>query len=151
MILNWYSTGSSTVTMLRLHELDRVFDRDDVLGEVDVDIVHHGRQGGGLAAARGPGHQQHAAGLGEDLLEDLEGLAAEAHVFHPDGEVGSVEDSDDQLLARQGGHAADAQVDLPTFGDQANSPFLGQALFGDVHPGHDLHPRDDQRVHARGR
>lgn len=48
--------------LLRMHEFDRVFDGQDVLLAVLVQVVDHRRQCGGLAAAGGPGHQHQPAG-----------------------------------------------------------------------------------------
>ncbi len=52
-----------------VHELDGVFHRQDVLEAAVVHVVDHGRQGGGLAGAGGPGHQHDAAWLVGDILE----------------------------------------------------------------------------------
>ena len=41
---------------------DGVFERDDVLFEVGVDVFDHRGEGGGFAGARGAGHQHNAAG-----------------------------------------------------------------------------------------
>ena len=41
---------------------DRVFERDDVLFEMGVDVLDHGRQRGGLAAAGRAGQEHDAAG-----------------------------------------------------------------------------------------
>ena len=44
-----------------VHKLDRVLDGDDVIVPVLVGVVHHRRQGGGLARAGRPGHHHQAA------------------------------------------------------------------------------------------
>ena len=44
-----------------MHELDGVFDGDDVFVALAVDLVQHRRQGGGLAGAGGAGDQDQAA------------------------------------------------------------------------------------------
>ena len=57
---------------LRLvHELDRVLDRDDVLGAVDVDVVDHARERGRLARAGRAGHQHQPARQHAQVLEHL--------------------------------------------------------------------------------
>ena len=58
-------------------EFDRIFQRDDVLFEIGVDVLDHRGQGGGLAAAGGAGDQHDAArrfGDVPDLLQQAEFL-----------------------------------------------------------------------------
>ena len=50
--------------LVRVDELDRILDGDDVAGGGLVAVVDHGRQGGRLARAGGAG-DQHQAALGE--------------------------------------------------------------------------------------
>ena len=52
-----------------VHELDRIFDGQDMLESLVVDVVHHRRQRGGLARTRRAGHQHDAAWLIGDILE----------------------------------------------------------------------------------
>jgi hypothetical protein len=49
--------------LVGVEHLDGVLDRHDVDGVVGVDVVDHGRQGGGLARPGRPGDQHQAAGL----------------------------------------------------------------------------------------
>jgi len=49
--------------------LDRVLDGHDVRRARGVDVLDHGGQRGGLAAARGPGHEHQAALFLRDALE----------------------------------------------------------------------------------
>ena len=51
---------------------NRVFERDDVLFEIVVDVLDHGRERGGFAAAGGTGHQHDAARRFRDLLDLLQ-------------------------------------------------------------------------------
>ena len=60
--------------LAEVNELDGVLDGEDVLITGVVEEVHHRRQGGGLARARGAGHQDQAAGDLDDLAEDLGGV-----------------------------------------------------------------------------
>jgi len=53
-----------------VHELDGVLDGHDVLGALAVDLVHHGREGGGLAGARRAGDEDEALGAIRELLHD---------------------------------------------------------------------------------
>ncbi len=52
-------------------ELDRVFDRDDVVVDVVVDVVDHRGQRRGLARAGRPGDEQQPARPHDQALEDL--------------------------------------------------------------------------------
>jgi len=53
-----------------VEELDRVLDRHDVLGAGRVDVVDHRRERRRLPRAGRPGHQDQAASLLADLLEN---------------------------------------------------------------------------------
>ena len=50
-----------------VHVLHRVLDRDDVVGVFLIDLVDDGREGGGFAAPRGAGDQDHAVAQVGDL------------------------------------------------------------------------------------
>jgi len=50
-----------------VQELNGVLNGDDVLGVVKVDVVNEGRQGGALAAPRGPRDQDEARSLAARL------------------------------------------------------------------------------------
>jgi len=54
----------------RVHELDRILDRQDVRVPGLVDDVDHRRKGGRLAGARRPGHQDEPALARAELLQD---------------------------------------------------------------------------------
>ena len=54
--------------LIAVEDLDGILDGDDVLAQVAVDVVDHGRQGGGLAGAGGAGDQHHAPRLQSQLL-----------------------------------------------------------------------------------
>ena len=54
-----------------VHELDRVFHREDVAVLGFVQVVDHGGQRGRFARARGAGHQHQATGLEGQVAEDL--------------------------------------------------------------------------------
>ena len=53
-----------------IHVLDGVLDGQDVVGAVLVDVVDHRGQRRGLAAARGAGDQDQAAGLVRQFLQN---------------------------------------------------------------------------------
>jgi hypothetical protein len=69
-----------------VHELDRVLDRDDVVGLVVVDVVDHRRERGRFAGAGRAGDQHQAARLHRQVLEDLRRVqVVERHDQRRDG------------------------------------------------------------------
>ena len=125
---------------------DRVLDRHHIHAR-SAQHLQRRVQRGGLSAAGGAGHQHHAVRLTQDALEARQRLRAEPEVFHFRLEVRFVQDSYDDLLAQQRRQARYAKVDLPPLRLEPHSPFLRQALLGNVHPRQHLHSRDDGRVH----
>ena len=59
-----------------VHELDRVFEADDVAVLRAVQVIDHRRQGGGLAGAGRAGYQDHALVVVAQLLHDGRQLEA---------------------------------------------------------------------------
>ena len=55
--------------LVAVHELDRVLDREDVLGALAVDLVDQGREGGRLTRAGRAGDEHEAAGPLGQLVE----------------------------------------------------------------------------------
>src|SRR5205823_12875812 len=55
--------------LVGVEDLDRVFDRDDVLATRPVDVPDHGREGHGLARARRAGDEHEAARLVREPLD----------------------------------------------------------------------------------
>src|SRR6266851_3986446 len=93
------------------HHLDRVLDGDDVhlrLGEV----LEHGVQGGGLAAAGGTGDEDDPGGPGQEVVELGHVMAAQAQLVDALQEDVRIEDAQHGLLAERGRHGRDAQLDL---------------------------------------
>ena len=70
-VSRWTSRWLISAALALVHELDRVLDRDDVVGPVVVDVVDHRGKRGRLARAGGAGDQHQAARLHRDVLEDL--------------------------------------------------------------------------------
>ena len=58
-------------TLVLVHKFDWVFNGDDVVVPFGVDLIQHGRQGGGFARTGGSGHQNQAARLVAQLGNDL--------------------------------------------------------------------------------
>ena len=72
-----------------VHELDRILDRDDVVGAGPVDQVHQRGQRGALARAGGPGDDDEPLGEVAEVLD----LAADPHlVGRPNGRRDDAED-----------------------------------------------------------
>ena len=57
--------------LVRVQELDRIFDRDDVVRRVLVAIVDHRRERGRLARAGGTDHEDHAALHHHQVFENV--------------------------------------------------------------------------------
>ena len=56
--------------LMGVNEFNRIFDGDDVLVTVLVDMVNHGCQRRGLTGTRGTGHQNEAARQLAEILQD---------------------------------------------------------------------------------
>ncbi len=54
-----------------VHEFDGILNGEDVLVTGFIDVIEHGRQGGGLTGTGGAGHQHNTAGKFADILEHL--------------------------------------------------------------------------------
>src|SRR5205823_5180526 len=101
-----------------------------------------------LAAAGWAGYQRQSVRLLKNPLKRRQRFGTEAKILHPHLEVLLVENSDDQLFAKQRWHRADAQIDVAAFGDEADAAFLWQASLGDVHLPDNFDARDDGRMDA---
>src|SRR5579871_3357259 len=112
--------------------LDRVLDGDDVLLKA-VDLVEAGIQRGALAGAGGAADDEHAVRLGDDLVDLLVHALAHADLGQAHDLLAAVEDTHDQLLARDAAGGGHAEVDLPAVGLGREAAVLGLALLNDVH------------------
>ena len=127
----------------------RVFHGDDLLvGRVDP--VESPVEGGGLAASRGPRHEQDPVGLVDELLEDRKGCWGKAQAVQVDHDPLAVENTHDHALAIQDGDGRDPQVDLPLAHLEPDPAVLGQPSLGDVELRHDLHAGDDGGLEPLG-
>ena len=61
-----------------------------------------------------------------------------------------VQDADHHALPEEVGQRRDPEVDVPPLVLEAETPVLGEAPFGDVHPGHNLEAGQDRRLQALG-
>src|ERR1035437_9132754 len=126
---------------------DGVFDGDDLVFVV-LDLAERGVERGGFAAPGGPGDQHHAVGL-RDVAAELDQVAfAEAH--HVEREFVElfahgflVQHAQYGVLAVDGGHDGDAEIDQAVLIAHAEAPVLRDALLGDIEFAHDLDARDD--------
>ena len=130
--------------------LDGVLDGDDLVFRRG-DLAQRGVEGGGLAAARRTRDHHHAVGLGDVLAELAQVRLPEAEHVQAQVAEGGVErflvqDADDRVLAVDGGHDGDAEVDGAALHAQAEAAVLGHALLRDVQLGHDLDAADDGLV-----
>ncbi len=125
--------------------LDRVFDGEHVRsGGVDAPERRIERRR--LARTRGPGDEQDAVRLVDQLVEARQRLAAHAQPFERELGFGFVEQAQHRAFAvrrRQGG---DAHVDRTPADAQRDPAVLRQALFGDVELSHDFQARDQRGV-----
>src|SRR3984885_10014940 len=58
-------------TLRLVHELDRILDRDDVVGAVVITVIHHAGERGGLAGARRARDEHEAAREHAQVAENL--------------------------------------------------------------------------------
>ena len=133
---------------------DRVLDGDDLV-LFGLDLAEGGIEGRGLAGPRGPGDQHHPVGLADEAAEAGQLLLVEAEHVEAQGrellgEALLVEDADDRVLAVDGGHDGDAEVDAAATDLHPEAAVLRDALLRDVQLGHDLDATDDRRVMLLG-
>ena len=122
----------------------RVFDRDDLLAP-GANLRQQRVQRGGLAAAGGPGDQQHAVGLARQHPQRTARCAVEAQAVQRDHLIGSgtahaVEHPQHGVLAKCGGHDGQPQIHHPPQHLQAEAAVLRQPPLADVELGHHLQP-----------
>ena len=132
---SWYSTGSSTVKSFLSGWLRCLSD---------------GVERRGLAAAGGPGDEQDAVRLVEQLAGSAPSSSASKPSFaNSSSTLDAVEHAQHHVLAVDGRHGRDAHVDLAAAHGDADAPVLRQAALGDVEPRHDLEARDERRAERR--
>ena len=124
-------------------EFHRIFGGHNIVRGF-VQLADGGVEGGGFAAAGGAGDQDHAVGLVDGLFHLFQGLFLEAQLGHVQLQVGLVQQAQDYFFAEQGGQHRNPEVHGFVFADlHLDAAVLGQAPFGDVQLGHDLHPGSD--------
>ena len=129
--------------------LDRVLEGEHVAGLVR-DRGESGVQRGGLARPGRAGDQDQALRAGERGHEAGAGLGREPEAADEDAVAAAGEQAQHRLLAVQGRHGRDPQVDFAEGGAQPGAAVLGQPALGDVEFGHDLDARDQLRGERLG-
>src|SRR5207249_5033539 len=127
--------------------LHGILDGDDLVLHA-LDLRQGGVEGGGLAASRRTGDQNHPVGFPDKFSELSEVFERESQYVQPQlceffihGLL--VQDPDDRVLAVNAGHDGDAEIDGPPTDFQLETAVLWHALFGDVQLGHDLDAGND--------
>ena len=119
----WYSTGSSTVMILRVSSLMRLSAAYRVVD---------------LPEPVGPRDEDRAVRLAQELLHCGEVLRVHAQVLEGVEREFLREHADDDRLAVWRRQRGDAQVDRPVVDAQLDAAVLRTAPLGDVHVRHDL-------------
>ena len=127
--------------------LHRVLDGDDFVLVV-LDFAQRGVERGGLARPGGAGHQHHAVRL-HDVAPKFHQVAfGEPH--HVERQLGEllahrflVEHAQHGVLAVDGGHDGNAEIDQAVLVAHAEAPVLRHALLGDIQFAHHLDARND--------
>ena len=126
-----YSIGFSTVMMLLLPASSR----DSAAYNVVV-----------LPEPVGPGHQDDAVRLRDQLQEPLQRLARHADRLKAQLVLALVQQAQHGALAVRAGQRGHPHVDRARADAQRDAAVLRQALLGDVQVGHDLQARDQRRM-----
>src|SRR6185312_14062188 len=135
-------------------ELYRIFSGNNV--SVRLVEQRYGRiKSVGFARSGGTGDQHHAIRLEHRALEFFQRLRLKTQLGHVEPQVFFIQQPHDHFLAPQRGQAVDAEVELlflaANLHFQHDAPVLRQALFADIHLGHDLDARGDGVFQFHGR
>src|SRR5579864_5687155 len=130
--------------------LNRILDGDDLVF-VGLDLIQCRIESGGLAAARWPGDQHHPVRLQNVAAELAQIVFVKAdYIQHQVAELLAhrllVQNAQHGILAMNGGHDGDAEVDQAVVVLHTEAAVLGHTALGDVQLAHDLHARDDGGV-----
>src|SRR5258706_176940 len=125
----------------------RVLDRDDLVLAV-VDLRDGGVERGGLAAAGGPGDEQHSVGLGGQAPQRPDVVCLEPEAVQGELLLSAlverllVEHPQHRVLAVDVGHDRDAEIDRAPAVERLEASILGDAPLGDVELRENLHAGD---------
>src|SRR5439155_1305995 len=128
--------------------LDRVLNGDDLV-LFALDFRERRVQRGGFAAAGGTGHQHHAVRLPDEAAKTFQFALGMSQHVEPElakllAQRFLVEDAQHGVLAVDGGHDGDAEIDRPAAVAHPEAAVLGNAPLGDVEFGHDLDAGDQR-------
>ena len=129
--------------------LHRVFHRDDIDVRL-VDLFQYRIQAGAFAAAGGTGAQNHAMGPVDHGFKPAMILFAHAQPFQGKNAGAGVQQTQDHVLAVNGGDRGSPDIDVFVFHFDGETPVLGNSGDGDVHVGQNFQPRDDRQKHRLG-
>ncbi len=126
--------------------LDRILDRDDVR-VLGLQGRQRRAQRRRLAAAGGADDEDHPVLVTQEEPQLFERGGREPELFERRHALAVIEDAKHHLLAEERAQCGHAEVDFGAFvRGYANASVLREALFRDVHAGHDLQPRDQTLV-----
>ncbi len=128
--------------------LDRVLDGHHVAGRI-VDLRERGVERRGLARPGRAGAEQHAQGRLDDLQIGRLDRRVHPQVLQGDQRLGLVQQPQHDLLAMDGRHRRDADVDGSSVDRDAELAVLGPATLDDVQVGHHLDATGERRCHPR--
>ena len=123
--------------------LDGVLDGDDMLGNI-VDKVHGGVEGGSFSGACGPGNENDAMWLADELGHNLSAGIAHAEGFESLSGAVQTKESQSDAFAENGGDNSDTDVKGGITDGMSESAVLGGAFFSDVEICHDFDSADQR-------
>ena len=122
---------------------DRVFRGDQLVFDV-VELRERGVEGGGLARARGAGHQHDAVGTPQHIAELPQHALLHPDLVEIERHDAAVEHSHDDALAKERGEHAHAEVDGVAAHAEFDAAVLREPPLGDVEIRHHLDARGDR-------
>ena len=117
--------------------LHRFLDGDDSLGD-RVDGREKGVKGRRFARSGGPGHQDDAVRLDDELADQRVFLRGKPQLLEAEEDLAAQQQTQGNRFAPHRRHRGHADVDFLALDADIDAAVLRQALLGDVHPGHHL-------------
>ena len=123
--------------------LDRVLDRDDLLGH-RVAKLECGVERGRLSAAGRAGDEDHAVRPTRASRRDgRQDTRRHAELSSDYGPAAAIEESEHDTFAEERRHGRHAKIELPVFESDADASVLRPTPFGDIELRQELDARDD--------
>jgi len=129
--------------------LDRVLDRDDVHA-LALDGPQRGVQRGGLPRSGRSGDQDDPLLVAEEALQGLPLGGHQAQRIEVENGRLGVEHPDDDLFPVRRGQGGDPEIHRLLVDQHPGPAILGPQTIGDVHPRHNLDPRDQRDSRGPG-